>query len=159
MVMKASPAPAFEVIQADLLLEFLVVAFDAPAEFRQSDELFAWRVGRQSGEPGLGGGRLAARPLDDQPLHLSSAIAPLVSMSRADPHACEPRTHGATIALPPSDRLPGRIGQRFRQGMDRDRMSTLAASDQSRRAPPATIRWWPRRLRARPPGRRLTGDP
>src|SRR5713101_5933563 len=80
-------------------------------------------------------------------------------MSRADPHACEPRTHGATIALPPSDRLPGRIGQRFRQGLDRDRMSTLTASDQSWRSPPATIRWWPRRLRARPPGRRLTGDP
>src|SRR5712691_1807674 len=43
--------------------------------------------------------------------------------------------------------------------MDRDRMSTLAASDQSWRSPPATIRCWPRRLRARPPGRRLTGDP
>src|SRR2546427_1579069 len=152
MVMKASPASAFEVIQSDFLFEFHVVAFDAPAQLRQPDELFRRRVGRQGGEPGLGGGRLAARPLDDQPLHLSSAIAPLVSMSRADPHASEPRTHGATIALPPSDRLPGRIGQRFRQGMDRDWMSTLAASDQGRRSPPTTIRWWPRRLRARPPG-------
>jgi hypothetical protein len=41
MVMKASPAAAFEVIEPDFLLEFLVIAFDAPAELRQSDELFA----------------------------------------------------------------------------------------------------------------------
>jgi hypothetical protein len=75
MVVKASPASAFEVIQPDFLLEFLVVAFDAPAQFSESDELFTWRVGRQSGEPGLGGRRLTARPLDNQPLHLSSAMA------------------------------------------------------------------------------------
>src|SRR5260370_38302999 len=106
MVMKASPASAFEVIQPDLLLEFLVVAFDAPAELRQSDDLFAWRVGRQSGEPGLGARRLAASPLDDQPLHLSSAIASLVSISWPNPHPCHPITHRPTVTRPPDDRLP-----------------------------------------------------
>ena len=49
--MKASPAAAFEVIEADFLLELFVIALDAPAQLGQPDELFAGRIGRQRGQP------------------------------------------------------------------------------------------------------------
>ncbi len=39
MVMKAAPAAAFEVAQAEFLFQFLVIAFDDPALFRQSDQI------------------------------------------------------------------------------------------------------------------------
>jgi len=46
MMVKASPAATFEVIEADFPLELFVVTLDAPAELSQPDELFSRRVGR-----------------------------------------------------------------------------------------------------------------
>jgi hypothetical protein len=37
-MVKATPGPAFEVIEADLLFEFLIVALDAPAKLREPHE-------------------------------------------------------------------------------------------------------------------------
>ncbi len=37
---KASPASSLEVIEADLLLELLIITFDSPSDLRQADELF-----------------------------------------------------------------------------------------------------------------------
>jgi hypothetical protein len=39
MVMKASPGSAFEVVQTDFALHFLVVALDAPAQLDQAYEV------------------------------------------------------------------------------------------------------------------------
>jgi hypothetical protein len=50
VVMKASPRSAFEVVEAKLLLEFLVVALDAPAKFGQAHERgdagAQWQIGQ-----------------------------------------------------------------------------------------------------------------
>jgi hypothetical protein len=45
--MEASPASPFEVGEAEFALEFLIIAFDAPAQFRGVDEDFDRRVVRQ----------------------------------------------------------------------------------------------------------------
>jgi len=54
MMVKASPAATFEMVDPHFLLELFVVALDAPAEFREPDELIAWHVGGKSGQPALG---------------------------------------------------------------------------------------------------------
>jgi len=41
MMVKASPAATFEMVDPHFLLELFVVALDAPAEFREPDELIA----------------------------------------------------------------------------------------------------------------------
>ena len=65
--MEASPAPPFEVGEAEFALEFLIVAFDAPAQFRGIDENFDRRVLGQGGEPVFRRLALAFGPLDQQP--------------------------------------------------------------------------------------------
>ena len=45
VVMEAAPAAALEVVEPNLLLQFLVVAFDAPAQFGQTHELTNGRFG------------------------------------------------------------------------------------------------------------------
>lgn len=48
-MMKASPAAAFILAKADLLLEFLIIPFDAPAQFGGIDEMLERDVGGKSG--------------------------------------------------------------------------------------------------------------
>src|SRR6266545_2188423 len=38
MMMEASPPAALEMVEPELVLEFLIVALDAPAELREADE-------------------------------------------------------------------------------------------------------------------------
>src|SRR3989442_11061167 len=74
MVMKATPPAPLEVIEPQLILEFLIIALDAPAQFGEAHELGDRRRRRQSREPilrGLGG---AARPLDQQPDRKSTRL-------------------------------------------------------------------------------------
>ncbi len=51
MMVEASPAPAFIMAQAKLLLEFLIIALDAPAQLGRVDEPVERRIGRQGGQP------------------------------------------------------------------------------------------------------------
>src|SRR2546425_9997864 len=39
VMVEAAPASSFEVIQPQLILEFLIVSLDAPAEHRESDQV------------------------------------------------------------------------------------------------------------------------
>src|SRR2546422_4070240 len=83
MVMKATPPAPLEVIEPQLILEFLIIALDAPAQFGEAHELGDRRRRRQSREPilrGLGG---AARPLDQQPL-FRPGLRPLLIAMGAD---------------------------------------------------------------------------
>ena len=59
VVVEPAPPSTFVVIEADLLLQVLEVAFDAPAQFCRVDELRQGRVGRQCREPIFGRGILA----------------------------------------------------------------------------------------------------
>ncbi len=45
VVVEPRPGSAFEVIESEFPLHFLIVAFDAPSEFRQVDEAFYRFVG------------------------------------------------------------------------------------------------------------------
>jgi hypothetical protein len=108
MVVEASPASTLEVIEADLLFEFLIVAFDSPADLRQADELFWRRIGGHRGQPELGRLWLSFRPLDHEPLVTTRRMTQLVSVGRPDTQEGESRSHTALAALPPRDHLPRR---------------------------------------------------
>ena len=51
VMMKASPASAFEVVKAQLVLELLIVTLDPPAQHRELDQLGA-RLSRSKIRPG-----------------------------------------------------------------------------------------------------------
>ena len=75
VVMESSPAPPFEVGEAEFALEFLIVAFDAPAQFAVSTRT---SIGVSSGrgrEPVFGRLALAFGPLDQQPFERCGAVS------------------------------------------------------------------------------------
>jgi hypothetical protein len=53
VVVEAAPAAAFVVAEPDLLFQFLIIAFDAPAQFDGVDELIERDIARQGREPVL----------------------------------------------------------------------------------------------------------
>src|SRR3990170_6110993 len=99
--MKPTPAPPLVVIQAELVLQFEVIAFDAPAQHRQPYELGLRRLRRHGGQPELPRGRFMARPFDEQPLFGTGGMTIDVAVGRANPDTGEARPHGATGALTP----------------------------------------------------------
>ena len=54
VVMKAAPASTFVMRQPEFLLQFLIIALDAPAHLGRVHELAAGGVGGQVGQPVLG---------------------------------------------------------------------------------------------------------
>src|ERR1035441_10110506 len=68
MVVEAAPSSPFEMSQPDLLLEFLIVALDAPAQLGDVDQLAEGDVFRKGREPVFGRLVLALRPLDQATL-------------------------------------------------------------------------------------------
>src|SRR5207342_3891593 len=54
VVMEAAPSAAFEMAEADLLLEFLIVALDAPAQFGDVDEITEGSVSWKGRKPVFG---------------------------------------------------------------------------------------------------------
>src|SRR5258705_3773759 len=67
-MMEAAPAASLVVTKPDLLLEFLIVALNAPAQLGKIDEPREADVLRQCGEPVLGRLGFPFGPLDQQPL-------------------------------------------------------------------------------------------
>jgi len=113
MVMEAAPVAAFVMTQSYLLLKFLIVALDPPAQLRQADHLFERDVFRQIGKPVFDGFGLGRRPLDDEPLLRSY----LVAVSDPYAHASKARTQRAALSFAPRDRLPLPSGQHVREGL------------------------------------------
>jgi hypothetical protein len=68
VMVKASPSASFEMPEADLLLEFLIVALDAPAQLGGVDQIAKRNASLQGREPIFGGLFLALGPLNQQPL-------------------------------------------------------------------------------------------
>ena len=68
VMVKAEPSASFEMPEADLLLEFLIVALDAPAQLGGVDQIAKRNASRQGREPIFCGLFLALWPLDQQPL-------------------------------------------------------------------------------------------
>src|SRR5438093_2967625 len=106
VMVEAPPAPPFEVIQPQLVLQLLVVPLDPPAQHGEPDQIGARGRLRQRGQPILDRGGFGARPLDEQPLFGARRRPPVVAMR--GPHADdrEARTHRASGALAPRDGTP-----------------------------------------------------
>ena len=89
-MMEATPAAPFVMTEPDLLLEFLIVALDAPAQLGQIDELREADVLRQRGELVFGWLCFALRPFDQQPFR-RQLLGDQFVVPDADTHTREAR--------------------------------------------------------------------
>src|SRR5690349_9388208 len=101
--MESSPASSFEVVEADLLLHLLVVAFDTPPELRKPDELLERRVARERREPELGGLCLVQGPLVHEPLLLAGRLPLKMVMRAAHAHTAKGGLLPAARSFAPCD--------------------------------------------------------
>src|SRR4249919_4385936 len=114
-MMEAPPAAAFEMSEPDLLLEFLIIPLDAPAQLRCVDQIRKGNVFRKGRKPVFGRLAFALRPLDQQPLFWSTFCQPVIAMRRANTQARKAGTQRLGRALAPFDRSPGPLRQAERK--------------------------------------------
>ena len=133
VVVKASPTSSFIVIEAEFLLEFLIIALDPPAHFGRCDERLEVGVGRQGRKPVFGRCAFALRPFDDEPFFGMGLGAPVVAMRGPHAQAGEPGVQSFVDALAPCDVAPGVGRQRFGELSGRLRLVLLVAPHQGRR--------------------------
>ena len=106
-MVKSAPTPSFIVTQSQLLLEFLIVAFDDPAVFGHLHQRLQRGLLRKCGQPVFGGFRFFLRPFDQE------AILPGVvrcACNRDGQDARERRQSGIAKFLdcPGANRSPSR---------------------------------------------------
>src|SRR6516165_3326510 len=111
--MKASPASTFIVIEAEFLLELLIVALDPPAQFGRLHKARERRIGWQSGKPIFDRCAFALRPFDEQPFSGVGLRAPVISMRRMNAQAGETGAERLVDAFTPCDLTPGAGRQRL----------------------------------------------
>ena len=85
--MEASPSSPLIVSKPELLLEFLIVALDAPAQLGAIDQTLEGNIFWQRREPILGRLSRAFGPFDQQPF----LVVPLAAMSSAHAQPSETR--------------------------------------------------------------------
>src|SRR5215471_2815547 len=142
--MEATPPAPLEVPEADLLLEFLIIALDAPAQLGKADELSEADILLQRREPVFGRRGFALGPLDEQPFwHYE--FWEQVRVGGTNPHAREARGEPIGRALAPADRAPSLFRQAQRELLDRDQVGLIA--------PPGVVDWFAA------PARRGAGRP
>src|SRR5215218_498182 len=108
-------AASLVVSQAQLLFQLLVIALDPPAQFGQIDQAIEGHVGREGGQPILGGFGIALGPFDQQPFLVPRLGPPLVAMRRPHPNPGKARGQRsraplAGAAMAPSSRPTPRYG-------------------------------------------------
>src|ERR1700722_14588001 len=118
-MMEAAPAAAFVMPEPNLLLELLVVALDAPAQFCKIDEPLEADILRQRRETVFGRLFFALGPLDQQPLRRQLLGDQLV-VSDTDAHPRKARGQLIGRALSPRHRTPGPLRQAKRHLLGRD---------------------------------------
>ena len=91
VMVEATPSAPFKIPEPDLLLEFLIVAFDAPAQFGNIHKHRKFDVFRQGREPVFGRLLLALGPLDQQPFLRARFGEFLVAMRRANAQTSKAR--------------------------------------------------------------------
>src|SRR6266849_6304216 len=112
-MMEAAPSAPFIVSKPDLLLEFLIVPLDTPAQLGKVDEPAEADVRRQRREPVFGRLGFAIGPLDQQPL-LQQQFRDQLVMPDANAHAREARRQPIGRAFSPPNRAPGSLNATFR---------------------------------------------
>jgi hypothetical protein len=99
-MMEAAPRAPLKVAKTDLLLEFLIVALDAPAHFGKIDEPAEVDGRRQRREPVFGRLGFMLGPFDQQPLPQQLSRVRLV-MPDTNAHTCKARGQPVRQAFPP----------------------------------------------------------
>src|SRR2546429_5697178 len=127
MMVEAAPSASFIVPKPDLLLEFLIVAFDPPAQFGDVDQIAERDAFWQRREPVFGWLVFSLRPLNQQPL-FAGLFAGLVTMSDLNAKAREPGGQPVVCAFSPLDRLPSFPGQPECDVLNRDQARIAVAS-------------------------------
>jgi alpha-ketoglutarate-dependent taurine dioxygenase len=133
VVVKTPPSAPLEVAEADLLLEVLIIALDAPAQLGEIDDARERDVVRQCRKPVLRRLALARRPLNQQPFFRPRFGQPIIPMRHANAHARKPRGQPHSCAFPPFDRAPSARREPTRERLDRDWMMFGVTADQLRR--------------------------
>src|ERR1043166_7177154 len=154
VMMEASPAPALEVIEPQLVLQLLIVAFDPPPQHGELDELSACRRRWQRREPVFDRRGFGPRPFDEQPLFGPWCRSPVVTMRGPHPDRREAQTHGAPRARAPRHGAPGGGGQLLSQVLHAPWAMAPRAANQRRWSTPTSILpGWQWRAAGRPHGR------
>src|SRR6185295_124580 len=153
-MVKPPPAAPFVMIEAYLVLEFLEVALDAPADLREPDELVERDGLRDGRDPLLRRSRCAFWPFDQQPLDLTRFGAPVIAVRWTDAHGGEARRHRPLRALAPSHLLPSGPRQATSDLFRRSWLVSGRSLEARRGSPPAPIDGrWQRCFVGRPKGR------
>src|SRR4249920_1379895 len=120
-MVEASPAAPLVMSKAEFLLEFLIIAFDPPAQLGQIDQPLEGDVVGQVGEPIFGRLLLTRRPFDQQPFLGSGFLEPVIAVGGAHPYPGKTRGQPIRRSLAPSDRLPRLLwkAERERLGLHR----------------------------------------
>src|SRR5437763_906542 len=143
VVVPAAVGAAFEVIQAERVLELAVVVLDPPAHLPQPHEVLQLGIGGEVGEPVLGwlislGGPLAQQPADREVLvSLARGVAQF-NVGGPDSESKEPGVHLSARALAPSDRLGGFLAGGQREFLER--AGRLVVAGDGRAAAPLVVR-------------------
>jgi hypothetical protein len=111
--MEAAPSAPFKVSEPDLLFELLIIAFDAPAQFGDVDQIAEGDVVWQRRQPVFGRLILTFGPLDQQPF-FRWFPGPFMARCHTNEQTCKARRQPLVRAFPPSDRAPRLGGQRKR---------------------------------------------
>ena len=111
VMVKTAPTPSFIVTQPQLLLQFLIIAFDDPAVFSYFHQRLQRGLLRHRGEPVFGGLQFFLRPFDQEPFFRIWLGALVIAMRRAHADCGEAGVQSLLTALAPTKLLPGRRRQ------------------------------------------------
>ena len=105
-MMETAPAAPFVMSQTEFLLQFLVVALDDPAVFRQMDEVGQIDISRHGRQPVLGWFGRACGPFDQQPFLGVRFGAPVIAMRGTHSQRGKARLQLLFYSLSPNHFLP-----------------------------------------------------
>src|SRR5262249_54891330 len=121
-------SPSFKMSQPDLLLEFLIVAFDPPSQLGNVDELAERDVLRKRRQPIFDRLLLAFGPFNQQPLLRPTVGEPVIPMRDTNAHTGKSRGQLLPRGFPPCDRAPGTLWQGQCKLLDRGRFVLVIAA-------------------------------
>src|SRR5205809_2182541 len=157
-MVEAAPSASFKMSQPDLLLEFLIVAFDPPSQLGNVDELTERDVFRKRRQPIFDRLLLAIGPFNQQPLLRPTVGEPVIPMRDTNARTGKSRGQLLPRGFPPCDRAPGTLWQSQRKFFDRVRFVLVIAAQQLRWSPMTQPLLWRTRPCPRCPYGRVAGD-
>jgi hypothetical protein len=127
-MVEAAPSASLEVPQPKLLLELLIIALNAPAQFGEIDHAIECGIGGQRREPIFGRFGLVLRPFDQQPFLRPRITALIVTMGDTNADPRKARAERFSRAFAPFDPAPRAPGESKCKLLDRDRLMLAIAA-------------------------------